>query len=82
MTVRGSSVQDATQQQDFALIRTGVSPELYQEALKEGEKAKEELDRLRKDQSLSATAKRILAEAVEIRQGALLDRGMILNFSD
>ncbi|MEM7757723.1 MAG: hypothetical protein AAF298_06330 [Cyanobacteria bacterium P01_A01_bin.40] len=46
----------------MALIRIGVSPELHQEAVKEGEKVKEELQQLKQDRSLSATAKRILAE--------------------
>ena len=64
----GSSVKDSFQKQDFALIRTGVSPELHEQAVKEGEKAKEELQQMKKDQSLSATAKRILAEAEEARE--------------
>ncbi|MEM8674998.1 MAG: tetratricopeptide repeat protein [Cyanobacteria bacterium P01_G01_bin.67] len=64
----GSSVKDATQKQDLALIRTGVSPELHEQAVKEGEKAKEELQQLKQDQSLSATAKRILAEAEEAEE--------------
>ena len=64
----GSSVKDSSQKQDFALIRTGVSPELHEQAVKEGEKAKEEVQQLKKDQSLSATAKRILAEAEEAEE--------------
>ena len=43
----GSSVKDSSQKLDWALIRTGVSPELHQQAVKEAEKAKEELQQLK-----------------------------------
>ena len=46
----------------------GVSSELYEEAVKEGEKAKNKLEELERDLSLSGTAKRILAEAEEARE--------------
>jgi len=64
----GSTVQDAAQKQDIALIRKGVSPELHQQAVEEGEKAKAELQQLKQDGSLSATAKRVLAEAEEAEE--------------
>lgn len=64
----GSSVEDAAQKQDWALIRTGVPPELHEQAVEEGEKAKQELQQLKQDGSLSATAKRILAEAEEAEE--------------
>ena len=64
----GSAVKDTSQKQDWALIRTGVSPELHQQAVEEGIKAKEELQQLKQDQSLNATAKRILAEAEEAEE--------------
>ncbi|MGB5636861.1 MAG: tetratricopeptide repeat protein, partial [Waterburya sp.] len=64
----GSSVKDSSQKQDWALIRTGVSPELLEEAVKQREKANEEIQKLKKDKSLSATAKRVLAEAEEAEE--------------
>ncbi len=62
----GSTVTDSSQSQSLTLI--GVSPELHAEAVKQGEKAKSELKTLKKDRSLSATAKRILAEAEEAEE--------------
>ena len=59
----GSSVEKSAQRQSITVF--GVSPELHQEAVTEGEKAKEKLEELEKDRSLSRTAKRILAEAEE-----------------
>ena len=49
-------------------INIGVSPELYAEAIKQGEEAKRKLKELERDRSLSATAKRILAEAEEAEE--------------
>ena len=46
----------------------GGSPEIYSEAIKQSEKATKELEKLKKDRSLSATAKRILAEAEEAKE--------------
>ena len=64
----GSTVKNSAQNQDWALIRTGVSPELHQQAVEEGEKAKAEVEQLKQDGSLSATAKRVLAEAEEAQE--------------
>ncbi|ELS03564.1 hypothetical protein Xen7305DRAFT_00032880 [Xenococcus sp. PCC 7305] len=49
-------------------INIGVSPEVYAEAIKQGEEAKRKLKELERDRSLSATAKRILAEAEEAEE--------------
>ncbi|MGK7934774.1 MAG: tetratricopeptide repeat protein [Xenococcaceae cyanobacterium] len=62
----GSSVKDSAQRQSITVF--GASPELLAEAEKEKEKAKEELQTLKKDRSLSGTAKRILAEAEEAEE--------------
>ena len=63
-------VENQSSGKDFRQSITvfGVSPELHEEALKEGEKAKNKLDELEKDRSLSGTAKRILAEAEEAEE--------------
>ena len=61
-----STIKNSSQQQSFTII--GVSPELHEEAVKEGEKAKDKLAELERDRSLSATAKRILAEAEEAEE--------------
>ena len=62
----GSSVKDSAQRQSITVF--GASPELLAEAVKEGEKVKEELTTLKKDRSLSGTAKRLLAEAEEAEE--------------
>ncbi|MEM9271328.1 MAG: tetratricopeptide repeat protein, partial [Cyanobacteria bacterium P01_F01_bin.143] len=49
-------------------VNIGVSPEVYAEAIKQGEEAKRKLEELKKDRSLSATAKRVLAEAEEAQE--------------
>ncbi len=50
------------------ITNIGVSPELYGEAIKQREKAQEELRQLKKDRSLNATVKRVLAEAEEAQE--------------
>lgn len=62
----GSAVKHSSQKQSFTVF--GVSPELHEKAVKEGEKAKDKLQELEKDRSLSGTAKRILAEAEEAEE--------------
>ena len=63
-----SSIIDSDQNQSLTIF--GVSQEIHTKAIKEGEEAKKELETLKKDRSLSATAKRILAEADEaLEQG-------------
>ena len=62
---KGSSIVNTAQK---PLTVFGVSPELHQEAGKEGEKAKKELELLKKDGSLSGTVRRILAEGEEAKE--------------
>ena len=58
-----SSIIDSDQNQSLTIF--GVSQEIHTKAIKEGEEAKKELETLKKDRNLSATAKRILSEADE-----------------
>ena len=63
---RNSEIRDSYQSQSLTII--GVSPEIYREAIKQGEEATKELKKLKKDRSLNATAKRVLAEADEAKE--------------
>ena len=63
---RNSEIRDSSQSQSLTIF--GVSPEIYEEAIKQGEEATKELKKLKKDRSLSATAKRVLAEADEAKE--------------
>ncbi len=62
----GSKIKNSSQKQSFTIF--GVSQDFHTEAIKQGEKAKEELKQLKKDGSISATAKRVLAEAEEAQE--------------
>ena len=71
----GSTIDNSSQTQTFTVF--GVSQDIYTQALEEGEEAKQELEILKRDMSLSKTAKRILAEAEEAEEKGDNDRYLV-----
>ncbi|MGK7897540.1 MAG: tetratricopeptide repeat protein, partial [Xenococcus sp. (in: cyanobacteria)] len=61
-----SEISNVSQDNDITIF--GVSPDVYAEAEKQAQEAQQKLEKLRRDRSLNATAKRVLAEADEARE--------------